>query len=118
MIGVTTDFLFPLDQQEEIASVLRNLGRDVQFTPLASLQGHDSFLVDMDRFSPGYRRLPGPSLSRSVEAPKKGRSERLRDLLPDLKALVGPRLGLLLVGLVLIAISRVAGWCCRRPPSS
>ena len=44
-----------------------------------------------------------------MEAPKKGRSERLRDLLPDLKALVGPRLGLLLVGLVLIAISRVAG---------
>jgi homoserine O-acetyltransferase len=52
VIGVTTDFLFPLDQQEEIASVLRNLGRDVQFTPLASLQGHDSFLVDMDRFCP------------------------------------------------------------------
>jgi homoserine O-acetyltransferase len=52
VIGVTTDFLFPLDQQEEIATVLRRLGRDVQFTPLPSIQGHDSFLVDMDRFCP------------------------------------------------------------------
>jgi homoserine O-acetyltransferase len=52
VIGVTTDFLFPLDQQEEIANVLKGQGREVQFTPLPSLQGHDSFLVDMDRFCP------------------------------------------------------------------
>ena len=52
VIGVTTDFLFPLDQQEEIATVLKNHGRDVQFTPLESIQGHDSFLVDFDRFAP------------------------------------------------------------------
>jgi homoserine O-acetyltransferase len=52
VIGVTTDFLFPLDQQEEIATVLRDLGREVEFKPLESLQGHDSFLVDMDRFCP------------------------------------------------------------------
>jgi homoserine O-acetyltransferase len=52
VIGVETDFLFPLDQQEEIATVLRRLGRDVRFEALPSVQGHDSFLVDMDRFSP------------------------------------------------------------------
>jgi homoserine O-acetyltransferase len=52
VIGVETDFLFPLDQQEEIASVLSRAGRNVRFTPLPSLQGHDSFLVDIDRFSP------------------------------------------------------------------
>jgi homoserine O-acetyltransferase len=52
VIGVTTDFLFPLDQQEEIATGLRDLGREVEFKPLDSLQGHDSFLVDMDRFCP------------------------------------------------------------------
>jgi ABC-type multidrug transport system fused ATPase/permease subunit len=39
--------------------------------------------------------------------PKK--SERLRALLPDLWALVRPRRGLLLAGLVLMAINRVAG---------
>ena len=52
VIGVETDFLFPLDQQEEIAAILRKQGRDVSFAALASLQGHDSFLVDYDRFCP------------------------------------------------------------------
>ncbi len=52
VIGVETDFLFPIDQQEEVASVLKHHGRDVRFERLASVQGHDSFLVDMDRFCP------------------------------------------------------------------
>jgi homoserine O-acetyltransferase len=52
VVGVETDFLFPLDQQEEIASILREQGRNVRFAPLPSVQGHDSFLVDYDRFCP------------------------------------------------------------------
>jgi len=52
VIGVETDFLFPLDQQAEIAHGLRALGRDVRFGALPSIQGHDSFLVDIDRFGP------------------------------------------------------------------
>ena len=52
VIGVESDFLFPIDQQEEIATVLARAGRRVRFERLASIQGHDSFLVDMDRFSP------------------------------------------------------------------
>lgn len=52
VIGVETDILFPVEQQEEIASVLRRLGRDVRFDRLPSIQGHDSFLVDMERFCP------------------------------------------------------------------
>jgi homoserine O-acetyltransferase len=52
VVGVETDFLFPLDQQEEIARVLDKQGRSVRFERLASIQGHDSFLVDMDRFCP------------------------------------------------------------------
>jgi homoserine O-acetyltransferase len=52
VIGVEHDFLFPIDQQEEIASVLERLGRSVRLARLPSIQGHDSFLVDMDRFSP------------------------------------------------------------------
>ena len=52
MIGVETDFLFPIDQQEELATLLARRGRDVRFERLASIQGHDSFLVDMDRFCP------------------------------------------------------------------
>jgi homoserine acetyltransferase len=52
VVGVETDFLFPLDQQEEIAGILRGHGRDVRLEALASIQGHDSFLVDMARFQP------------------------------------------------------------------
>jgi homoserine O-acetyltransferase len=52
VIGVETDFLFPFDQQEELAAGLRKAGRDVRLEVLPSIQGHDSFLIDMDRFCP------------------------------------------------------------------
>ena len=52
VVGVETDFLFPIDQQREMADAIRDAGVDVQFHPLPSLQGHDAFLVDMDRFRP------------------------------------------------------------------
>jgi homoserine O-acetyltransferase/O-succinyltransferase len=52
VIGVESDFLFPIDQQEELAHLLDRGGRRVRFAPLPSIQGHDAFLVDMDRFSP------------------------------------------------------------------
>lgn len=52
VIGVETDILFPLWQQKELAEALRQTGADVQFMALDSIQGHDSFLVDMDRFRP------------------------------------------------------------------
>lgn len=52
VIGVETDFLFPIDQQEEIARILGAAARRVSFVRLPSIQGHDSFLVDMDRFCP------------------------------------------------------------------
>ena len=52
IIGVETDLLFPIDQQQELADGLDNGTRTVQFARLPSLQGHDSFLVDMDRFRP------------------------------------------------------------------
>jgi homoserine O-acetyltransferase len=52
VIGVETDFLFPIDQQEEIARILAAAGRPVRLVRLPSIQGHDSFLVDMDRFCP------------------------------------------------------------------
>lgn len=52
VIGVETDLLFPLAQQREIANGLKNGQREVDFYPLPSIQGHDAFLVDMDRFRP------------------------------------------------------------------
>jgi homoserine O-acetyltransferase/O-succinyltransferase len=52
IMGAETDLLFPIDQQQELADGLRAGDRDVAFARLDSLQGHDSFLVDMDRFRP------------------------------------------------------------------
>jgi homoserine O-acetyltransferase len=52
IVGVETDILFPLHQQQALADALRRAGVDAHFEPLASRQGHDSFLVDMERFRP------------------------------------------------------------------
>ena len=52
VIGVETDFLFPLAQQRELAEGLKATVPDLDFRVLPSIQGHDSFLVDMDRFRP------------------------------------------------------------------
>ncbi|MCD9098382.1 homoserine O-acetyltransferase [Luteimonas fraxinea] len=51
-IGVHTDILFPLQQQQQIADGLRAGGIDATFLPLESPQGHDAFLVDIARFGP------------------------------------------------------------------
>jgi homoserine O-acetyltransferase/O-succinyltransferase len=52
IIGVETDLLFPIEQQQELADGLSAGGKEVQLARFSSLQGHDSFLVDMDRFRP------------------------------------------------------------------
>jgi homoserine O-acetyltransferase len=57
IIGVKTDFLFPVYQQKELADGLASAGRDVDYTELESLQGHDSFLIDMDAFRPVLARF-------------------------------------------------------------
>jgi len=50
VIGVETDILFPLGQQQQIADGLRSAGAEVEFVALDSPQGHDAFLVDIPRF--------------------------------------------------------------------
>jgi len=52
VIGVETDILFPLQQQEQLADELAKVVKDLSFRPLDSIMGHDSFLVDMDLFRP------------------------------------------------------------------
>ena len=52
VIGVSTDILFPLQQQEQIAEGLQAAGAEVEFVALDSPQGHDAFLVDIEHYSP------------------------------------------------------------------
>ncbi len=51
VLGVDTDTLFPIQQQKEIAEGLSLAGTQVTFKTLDSIQGHDSFLVDTEKFS-------------------------------------------------------------------
>ncbi|MFW6092542.1 MAG: homoserine O-acetyltransferase MetX [Pseudomonadota bacterium] len=57
VLGVESDFLFPIEQQEELATGLNEHVDEVIFHRLPSIQGHDSFLVDMDRFRPVIARF-------------------------------------------------------------
>lgn len=56
-IGVYTDILFPIQQQQEIADGLLAGGADARCLPLPSPQGHDAFLVDFARFGPAVREF-------------------------------------------------------------
>ena len=55
VIGAESDALFPIHQQRALADLLCELGRDVEFVAMPSIQGHDAFLVDRDRFAPVLR---------------------------------------------------------------
>jgi len=57
VIGVPSDILFPLHQQRELAEGIAAAGNDVKFLQLDSINGHDSFLVDMDRFRPAVHKF-------------------------------------------------------------
>lgn len=52
VIGVQTDILFPLHQQQELAAGLKATCPDTRLVELDCIRGHDSFLVDMDAFRP------------------------------------------------------------------
>lgn len=66
VLGATTDLLNPPDQQEAIVDQLRRAGVETTAATLASPHGHDSFLVDLDRFGEAIAdflsRLPSHDL--------------------------------------------------------
>jgi homoserine O-acetyltransferase len=57
VIGVTTDILFPLRQQQEIADLMRETGTEVDYVPIDSVNGHDAFLIDDAHFSPAVKKF-------------------------------------------------------------
>jgi ABC-type multidrug transport system fused ATPase/permease subunit len=57
-------------------------------------------------------RLPNPERAGGRlrnEGPKAPKSQRLKALFPDIKALIAPRKGILALGMILMAINRVSG---------
>jgi len=61
VIGVESDVLFPIHQQRELAAGLAQGGAEVVLEELPSVQGHDSFLVDMEHFGPAIGRFFAPT---------------------------------------------------------
>ncbi|PLX83841.1 MAG: homoserine O-acetyltransferase [Desulfuromonas sp.] len=48
----TSDWLYPPNQTEEVVAVLESLGKPVEYRLIDSDYGHDSFLVEPDKFTP------------------------------------------------------------------
>ncbi len=57
IIGVQSDSLFRIEQQRELASIFSAAEKQVTLVELDSIQGHDSFLADMDSFRPVLGRF-------------------------------------------------------------
>lgn len=52
VMGVSSDILFPIEQQRELAEGFALTCDNTEFAELDCIRGHDSFLVDMDAFRP------------------------------------------------------------------
>src|SRR5688572_5701838 len=57
VIGVESDILFTINEQNGIADAFESAGTSTEFVPLASLEGHDAFLVDIDPFAAAIGRF-------------------------------------------------------------
>jgi homoserine O-acetyltransferase len=55
VIGVDRDALTPLEEQRNLAEILRGAGRDVRLEVLSSIFGHDAFLKEFDWQTPRFR---------------------------------------------------------------
>ena len=57
LIGVESDILFTIREQGSIAEAFEAAGTATEFVPLASLEGHDAFLVDIEPFAAAIGRF-------------------------------------------------------------
>jgi homoserine O-acetyltransferase len=57
IIGVESDMLFAIDEQERLAQAFEQAGAATTYAPLDCIEGHDSFLIDIARFGNEMRRF-------------------------------------------------------------
>ena len=57
-----SDILFTINEQNAIADAFEAAGTATEFVPLASLEGHDAFLVDIEPFAAAIGTVPADSL--------------------------------------------------------
>ena len=59
VIGVESDLLFSIGEQQALAQALQAGGAATRFAPLQCIEGHDSFLIDIERFGREIRAFLG-----------------------------------------------------------
>jgi homoserine O-acetyltransferase len=59
VIGVESDLLFSITEQRAVAHSLDKAGVTTHFRPLSCIEGHDSFLIDIERFGREIRTFLG-----------------------------------------------------------
>ena len=64
VIGVESDILFTIKEQNAIADAFEAAGTNIEFVPLASLEGHDAFLVDIEPFAAAIGKFLAPDATR------------------------------------------------------
>jgi homoserine O-acetyltransferase len=52
VVGIDSDYLFPLSEQEEIESEMKAAGIDAALSIITSENGHDGFLIEFDQLNP------------------------------------------------------------------
>jgi homoserine O-acetyltransferase len=57
VIGVESDMLFAIAEQRAMAEAAKAAGIATHFAPLGCIEGHDSFLIDIDAFGTEIRRF-------------------------------------------------------------
>jgi len=50
VIGVESDMLFAIGEQKKLAESFEQAGATTSYAPLDCIEGHDSFLIDLERF--------------------------------------------------------------------
>jgi homoserine O-acetyltransferase len=60
IIGVESDLLFSIAEQRSLARALSQAGVTTRFAPLQCIEGHDSFLIDIERFGREIRAFLQP----------------------------------------------------------
>jgi len=55
VIGVESDMLFAIAEQKRVAQAFEQAGTATVFAPLNCIEGHDSFLIDLERFGAEMR---------------------------------------------------------------
>lgn len=57
IMGINSDILFPTFQQQEIVKLLNRQGKDVMYSEIDSLYGHDAFLIELDKINPAVKKF-------------------------------------------------------------